>query len=307
MYQIQHVDSFTAWSRLISDAFVQLRSEQVTGGHFAASLGVNMLGDIGLMRIHARPHAVQRTMDLTNSGDGEFYKVSYQLDGYGLLIQDGRETVLSPGDLAIYDTQRPYTLAFDKPATVVVALIPHQQFKLSTQQVGQVTALALKGNHPLSGTVAPLMEHLGANLAQWDEYGGYPLARSTVDLLATALGGVLGTESAGDTKIRQREKITSYIDAHLGDADLGPAQIAAAHFISVRSLHALFEHQPHSVAALIRHRRLTEASRLLRDPLLSSLSVQAIGARVGISDAAGFSRMFSKEFGCTPGKYRAKQ
>jgi len=307
MYQIQHVDSFTAWSRLISDAFVQLRSEQVTGGHFTASLGVNMLGDIGLMRINARPHAVQRTTDLTNSGDGEFYKVSYQLDGYGLLVQDGRETVLAPGDLAIYDTQRPYTLAFEKPATVIVALIPHHQFRLSIEQVGQVTALALKGNHPLSGTVAPLMNHLGTNLAQWDEFGGYPLARNTVDLLATALGGVLGLETVADTKTRQREKITSYIDNHLGDADLGPAQIATAHFISVRTLHSLFENQPHSVAALIRHRRLTEASRLLRDPLLSTHSVQAIGARVGICDAAGFSRMFSKEFGCTPGKYRMEQ
>lgn len=307
MYQIQHVDSFTAWSRLISDAFVQLRGEQVTGGHFTASLGVNMLGDIGLMRIHARPHAVRRTVDLTNSGDGEFYKVSYQLDGYGLLVQDGRETVLAPGDLAIYDTQRPYTLAFEKPATVVVALIPHGQFKLSTQQVGQVTALALKNNHPLSGTVAPLMNHLGANLAQWDEYGGYPLARNTVDLLATALGGVLGIDTVADTKAQRREKITSYIDEHLNDADLGPAQIAAAHFISIRGLHALFEHQPHSVAALIRHRRLTEASRLPRDPPLLAQSVQAIGARVGIADAAGFSRMFSREFGRTPGKYRTGQ
>lgn len=304
MYQVQRVDSFTAWSRLISDAFVRLQSEQVSGGHFAATLGANMLGDIGLMRIHAKPHAVQRTEDLTSSGDGDFYKISYQLDGYGLLIQDGREAVLAPGDLAIYDTQRPYTLAFEKPASVMVALVPHDQFRLSQQQVSQLTAVALKEAHPLSGTVAPLLRHLGSDLAQWDELGGYPLARNTVDLLATALGGALGLEGRGDTKAQHRERIISHIDAHLADAELDPARIAAAHFISVRSLHALFEKEPRSVAALIRHRRLREAARLLRDPLLQQLPVQAIGARVGIAGAAGFSRMFSREFGSTPGSYR---
>lgn len=304
MFQIQHVDSFTAWSRLISDAFVQLRSEQIASGHFAATLGTNTLGDIGLMRIQARPHAVQRTEDLTHTGDGEFYKVSYQIQGHGLLIQDGRETLLAPGDLAIYDTQRPYTLAFEKSASIMVTLIPHDQFRLSQPQVSELTAVALKSVHPLSGTVTPLLSHLGENLAQWDEFGGAALARNTVDLLATALGGALGLGSQTDSKGKQRERITRYIDTHLTEAELSPAQIAAAHFISVRSLHALFSDQPLSVAALIRHRRLREAATLLRDPLVAEHSVQSIGARVGINDAAGFSRMFSREFGVTPRKYR---
>lgn len=307
MYQVQHVDSFSAWSALISDAFVQLRSEQVSCGHFAATLGANMLGDIGLMRITAKPHAVLRTEDLSTSGDGDYYKVSYQLDGHGLLVQDGRETVLSPGDLAIYDTQRPYTLAFEKPASVVVALVPHDQFRLSPQQVAQITAVALKDEHPLAGTVTPLLRHLGNNLSTWDQFGGYSLARNTVDLIATALAGALGGENQADSKSAQRQRITAYIDAHLDEPELDPARIAAAHFISVRSLHALFEHEPRTVAALIRHRRMQQASALLRDPLLGDISVQRIGARVGIPDAAGFSRMFSREFALTPGRYRQQQ
>src|SRR5690606_2452214 len=153
-----------------------------------------MPGAIALMRVQAQPPGVQPTETLTPSGDGDFYKVSYQLDGYGLLIQDGRETLLAPGDLAIYDTQRPYTLAFEKPASVMVALIPHDQFRLSQQQVSQLTAVSLKQTHPLSGTVAPLLRHLGSNLPAWDEFGGYQLARNTVDLLATALDGAMGGE-----------------------------------------------------------------------------------------------------------------
>ncbi|GAA1405082.1 hypothetical protein AUR04nite_07200 [Glutamicibacter uratoxydans] len=304
MYQVQQVDSFTAWASLISNAFVKLDCEQVSNGHFSASLGMNTLGDLSLMRISTKPHAVLRTEDLSSSGDGDYYKVSYQREGHGLLIQDGRETVLCPGDLAIYDTQRPYTLSFDKPASVVVALIPHSEFRLSNHQVGQLTAVALKAEHPLAGTVAPLLHHLGENLPTWDEFGGQTLAHNTVDLLATALGGALGGENQADAKAAQRERIARYIDAHLNDAQLDPARIAAAHFMSVRSLHALFAHEEHTIAALIRHRRLVRAAALLRDPLLADLPIQGIGARVGLADAAGFSRMFSREFGLTPGRYR---
>ncbi|MGP9650253.1 AraC family transcriptional regulator [Arthrobacter sp. MYb229] len=306
MYQIQHVDSFSAWSRLISDAFVQLRSEQVTAGHFSASLGVNMLGNIGLMRVNSKAHTVLRTEDLTSTGDGEFYKVSYQLAGHGLLIQDGRETVLAPGDLAIYDTQRPYTLSFDQAASLMVVLIPHHQFRLSRHQVGEITATRMEAGHPLTGTVTPLLRHLGENLAQWDRYGGAGLARNTVDLLATSLGGVLSHAHAVDPRIAQRERIIEFIEQRLDAPELTPAFIAEAHFISVRTLHALFAEEPRSVAALIRHYRMKYAAELLSDPLLAQVSVQSVGTRVGIVDAPGFTRAFAREYGLTPGKFRLK-
>lgn len=304
MYQLQHVDSFSAWSRLISDAFVQLQSEQVSAGHFTASLGVNMLGDIGLMRVNAKAHTVLRTQDLSSSGDGEFYKVSYQVSGHGLLIQDGRETVLAPGDLAIYDTQRPYTLSFDKPSAVMVVLVPHQQFKLSRHQVSEITAVRMEAGHPLTGTVTPLLQHLGEHLATWDRCGGAALARNTVDLLATAMGGVLSRDHSVDTRDSQRQRIIEFITAHLDSPELSPAYIAQSFFISVRSLHSLFEHEPRSVAALIRHQRMQHAAELLGDRLLAQVPISAIGARVGIPDAPGFTRTFAREFGATPGRFR---
>ena len=51
-------------------------------------------------------------------------------------------------------------------------------------------------------------------------------------------------------------RIAGYIEARLADPALSPPGIAAAHHISVRRLHKLFEDQPLTVAALIRRRRL---------------------------------------------------
>lgn len=304
MYQFQHVDSHTAWSDLVSQSFVPLRSEAVSSGRFRASLATNMLGGIGMMRISAKPHAVQRTEPLAAAGDGKYFKVSLQLTGHGLLVQDGRQVLLAPGELAIYDTQRPYSLAFEREATTMVVMIPHEQFRLPQEQVHQITAVKLDGRHPLAGTVTPLLHHLGEHLDQWDEHGGAPLARNASDLLATALGGVLTPASPAGGKQRQRQRIQEYIRTRLADPALCPGSIAAAHYLSVRSLHALFAAEPRPVGALIRHQRMELAAELLTDPMLAQVPIQAIGARVGLPDAAGFARAFAAHHGVSPSRYR---
>jgi len=304
MYQLQHVDSFTAWSQLVSNAFVPLQSEPVRQGRFSASMGANMLGDIGLMRISAKPHAVVRTDGLAAAGDGRYFKVSLQMSGHGLLVQDGREVVLAPGELAIYDTQRPYSLAFDREATTLVVMVPHAQFRLSREQVNQITAVRLDRHHPLAGTVTPLLEHLGNHLEQWDAHGGAALARNAADLLATALGGALAPSVTADTRQAQLARIRDYMRRQLADPALTPRSIAQAHFISVRTLHSLFADQPQGVAAMLRQWRMEEAASLLGDPVMAQVAIQVIGNRVGIPDSASFARAFSAHFGISPTKFR---
>lgn len=80
--------------------------------------------------------------------------------------------------------------------------------------------------------------------------------------------------------------------------------IAAAHHISVRYLHRLFEAEDKTVASWIRGRRL-ERSRLdLLDPALAGRPVSAIGARWGFTSAIHFSRAFRAVYGLPPGEYR---
>ena len=68
--------------------------------------------------------SVHRTPALIAQSGQRYFKLNLQLEGTGLLIQDNREAVLRPGDLAIYDTNRPYTLAFEEQARVMVVMFP---------------------------------------------------------------------------------------------------------------------------------------------------------------------------------------
>ncbi|MEU4645497.1 helix-turn-helix domain-containing protein [Micromonospora sp. NPDC023814] len=96
----------------------------------------------------------------------------------------------------------------------------------------------------------------------------------------------------------------AFIEQHLGNTDLTPAVIAAAHHVSLRQLHRLFAPEQTSVGAWIRQRRLDRCRKDLADPAQSGLTVGAVGARWGLPDSAHFSRLFRAAFGVPPSDYR---
>jgi AraC-like DNA-binding protein len=102
-------------------------------------------------------------------------------------------------------------------------------------------------------------------------------------------------------------RIQAFIGDHLADPGLSPAMIAAAHYISVRTLHKLFEAHEQTITATIRRRRLERCRHDLLDPALGHHPVSAIGARWGFQDPAAFSRAFHTAYGIPPGAYRAIQ
>ncbi|MFB6784621.1 helix-turn-helix domain-containing protein, partial [Streptomyces sp. NPDC056352] len=90
-----------------------------------------------------------------------------------------------------------------------------------------------------------------------------------------------------------------------GPPGRSPGAIAAAHNISLRSLHRLFQDQDLTVAGWIRARRLERCRRDLADPLLHSRPVRAIAACWGFTDpTTHFSRAFRAAYGMPPGDYR---
>src|SRR5476651_2640745 len=69
-----------------------------------------------------------------------YYKASLQVSGTGLLVQDGREAVLQPGDLAIYDTGRPYSLLFENDMRMLVLMFPREHLGLPPTAIRELTA-----------------------------------------------------------------------------------------------------------------------------------------------------------------------
>ena len=81
---------------------------------------------------------------------------------------------------------------------------------------------------------------------------------------------------------------------------LSPETIAAANFMSVRTLQKLFRAEGCTVSDWIRERRLAGARRDLRDPSLADVPISRIADAWGLPNPGHFSRMFRAEFGLSP-------
>lgn len=302
--------SFGEWKALVSKSFVPLEAVPVRAGagNFSGRLTGRRLRELAIIQVDAMAHRVERTPGLIGlDPDCEgFYKLSLQLSGRGVLIQGGREALMEPGDLAIYDTEQPYTLSFDDDFTNLVLMFPKQLLGLSAEDMAEMTAVRLGAGHRLGRAVVPFLTQLAAMLPELDGPIGHRLALNTVDLLSTLLADEAYSRPGGEQDGHERmlRRVQHFIDGQLANPDLSPGYIAAAHFMSTRTLHKLFEDSGTTVAAWIRGRRLEGARRDLLDPLRAEVPVGSIGTRWGLPDPAHFSRVFRSAYGQSPSVYR---
>ncbi|MGP5070959.1 AraC-like ligand-binding domain-containing protein [Arthrobacter rhombi] len=304
----QRAETFTRWRELVSASFVPLEADPVAPGPFVGQVSGHGLQDLAVFEVDAMAHRVRRTPALINPADPGYYKVSLQMSGHGILIQDGREAVLSPGDLAIYDTQRPYTLSFHEDFSTLVLMFPKQLIGLDDADMSMLTARRLGSSDAVGRAVVPCIARIGDLVPEVGDGLGYLLARNAVDLLGTVLAAEVqvGPRAANAERVLQLNRIKHHVESHLSDPALTPGSIAAAHYISPRTLHKLFEPTGTTVSAWIRERRLDRSRRELLDPLLAHLPVGVIGARNGLPDAAHFSRCFRAAYGSAPSAIRAR-
>ncbi|MFY9712268.1 MAG: helix-turn-helix domain-containing protein [Microbacterium sp.] len=290
----------------VSESFVPLQVSSVGADRFRGVIRGASVDEVHVNDVRATSHVVERTPELIARGERSYFKVSLMLAGTGLLIQDDREAVLRTGDLAVYDTDRPYSLVFDDDFRTMVVMFPKHLISLPPDMIGQLTAVRISGQEGLGSLVVPYLTQLAGNLDQLAGTTGARLAHSALDLVTTVFTRELGLdESSADPHRALVQRIRAHIDRNLASTDLGPASIAAAHFISTRHLHGLFQEQGMTVSTWIRTRRLEQCRRDLLDPMLADRPVAAIAARWGFVDAAHFSRAFKAVFSVSPSEYRS--
>jgi AraC family transcriptional regulator, positive regulator of tynA and feaB len=101
-------------------------------------------------------------------------------------------------------------------------------------------------------------------------------------------------------------RIQKFMDDHLSEPGLAPAEIAAAADISVRHLHRLFSNSGSTLGACIRAKRLAHCRSDLTNPRLRGKTITEIAFSWGFSDSAHFSRSFRQQFGICPRVFRAQ-
>lgn len=295
---------FSAYRAAVSQSVVPLDVHTDCPDEFGGYLDRGGAGDIHVFHIGADEHAVHRSHSLIARGSSKYYKFSLLLEGDGLIVQEGRETALRTGDMAIYDTDRPYSLVFGDFVRMGTVMFPKELIELPAEAVRELTARRLAGDTGIGAMVKPYLTQLVQQSEGLDHHLSRRLARTAVDLVGTLLEEHAAQRpSAGGHEAIMR-RVLDYIEDHLSSPDLCPAEIASAHFISVRHLHALFNAHGTSVSTTIRTRRLERTYDELVNPAYADSSVTTIALANGFVEPAHFSRTFRAQYGMPPSAVR---
>nr|CEL19712.1 Transcriptional regulator, AraC family [Kibdelosporangium sp. MJ126-NF4]CTQ96937.1 Transcriptional regulator, AraC family [Kibdelosporangium sp. MJ126-NF4] len=153
-------------------------------------------------------------------------------------IKQGRgDAELGPTDLVLLDPTR--TIRFESTAAAhVTILVPRRELRIRPAQIDRLIGVRIDGSHGPGALVSVLARESARSATEFREAEAlrsrWRLGWATDNRPRTS---GCGTGSPATSRPR------------LADPDLSPPRIAAAHHISVRRLHKLFEDQPLTVAA----------------------------------------------------------
>ena len=178
---------FDQYRSVVSQSVVPLDVHTNCLDDFRGYLDSGGAGDIHVFHIRADEHAVHRSHSLIARGTSKYYKFSLLLEGDGLIVQEGRETALRAGDMAIYDTDRPYSLVFDDTVRMGTVMFPKELIELPADAVRELTARRFTGDDGIGAMVRPYLAQLVQQSDGLDGHLARRLARSAVDLVGTLL------------------------------------------------------------------------------------------------------------------------
>ncbi len=266
---------------------------------------ISDLGRLNLCSIRSNATTIERTARLAHDPVDSFVFVGLQLSGRSLVVQNGREAVLGPGDLAVYDTRRPYTLVNDHGIHQHFFRVPVAELELPGPVLEKVTAVRLDGRRPLARVTASHLRLLAESAHRLSGGDVEQVVEPSILLIRALLASqITELPEAREYLDRSLEvRIIDFVREHLGDHDLSAARIADEHHVSVRHLYRLLGACGISLGDWVRDQRLDACRRALADRA-DTRTITAIAHRWGFVDMTHFGRVFKEAYGDPPREWR---
>ncbi|MFF2653728.1 helix-turn-helix domain-containing protein [Streptomyces sp. NPDC058045] len=298
-------EAFAAWEDITANAVMPTALKLVGTGAFRGWFSAMPLGAVQVSAMAYSSLLARRTPALIRAGDPEILALGSMNSGPSAIEQGRNHAALKPGELVLFESSRPFD-SYSDGGTVLIQF-PRTLLPFPARHLDQLICRPLPGDHGMGRLLTCFLSHLAEDRTQYTPHDAVRLGTVGLDLVTAALAHVLEREEAIGSDSRRRVlylRITAFIEHHLGDPDLTAGKVAAAHHISVRSLHRLFQQHGTSVRSCVRGRRLEHCRRDLDDPSKRQVPIHAIAARWGFAHAADFTRAFRTLHGVTPSDYR---
>lgn len=299
-------DRAERWHETVSRTFIPLDVNLLENEPSPGTIVSDQLGALQVSRVQAGPQVVTRSKRLIARDGQEFLTLSLQQRGTAIREQDGRESLIKPGEFSISDSSRLFRKKLQDEFCFTSFHFPRAELHVRDEDLRALTATAFTSDTGSAALVATYFARMAREAAGFDAAVGRRFAATALDLLALLIDERRGrfTSQAPELAAATLVRVKDHIMRNLSDPDLSPSKIAAAHFMSVRYLHKLFELEGATVGGWIRMQRLERCRKdLLRSPALR-IGVATVARRWGFVSPSHFSRVFRAAYGMTPREWQ---
>ena len=296
------------WTEMVCETYVQLDCDAARPGEsIDGEIRAHRLATLDFSRVTSTAQRVRRTAQRIARSSEDRLLVSIQTRGEGFVTQDGRTAKLQPGEFALYDSTRPYELAFERDFQQYVLMVPGQTLRAALPAVGRMTARTVSGQRGVGPLLVDMIRSLDCNVDALKPASAHAIADSVVQILIAGLAVLPGASPVAPSRLTawHRERIKAHVLARLRDPELNVKAIARELRTSASTVHRVWAGNGCSLSEWIWASRFEAARRDLCNPTMANRSVSEIAYSWGFNDAAHFSRGFRARFGLSPRDFRS--
>lgn len=301
-------EAFDYYREGICAAFMPLRPKinPSNARSFEAKVQSYDVGDGVLNFVSATSHQVNRGVAEIAASPADCFYLNLQLGGQCQITQNGKTSVLSVGEVGIFDSSENFNLQHDKFPNLKVAslMLPKNSIPNGSSSETQLEPQILS-RHPVYGAViAETMKSLTDSINWASGSQVLRLQELIISLIGLSAQTTDNDAQTGNRTLAQLARVKRIVRMHCTVPGYSVADCAAETSLSPRYIHQLFENDEESFRSFLVGERLNIASRLLRNPAYARFPVSTISHDSGFKDPSHFSRKFRDRYGCTPAEWR---
>jgi AraC-like DNA-binding protein len=265
---------------------------------FSASLRSIKIERVSLSRVTTSPLRYVRSPHAIRKLPNDEILVALVNEGSGELTQMGRKALCKAGDIAIYDSARPFTWIYPEKCLKQVVSVSRRALLSRLPNAEHLTARVIGSQLPLAQTLVSLFDSFDGLDHRADGIDFARFSSTFVDMLSAAIEFSLGNSELSPTQGDVLAQAKKLLLDNIEDAEFTFAQLVDQLGASPRTVCRLFAANGTTAIRWLWQQRLERAHRLLETGNLRNVSQVAL--RCGFSDFSHFSRAFKKTFAITP-------
>lgn len=290
---------------MVCRRFAEVELTSRLGANFWGVMVGHRWGEMRITDVHANAQSVQRRLSVARCEEQDSYFAVLLLAGTELVEQDGRETVLHPGDMTVYDATRPHRLIFSSDFRKLILNIPRYALRERVAGMERFTTLRIPARQGVAAVTSEFLKSFANNAAHLSTSETAGLAKQALDLLALTIASVRPEDSCfSRTRSMSLCRVKAFVEQHLTDPALSAGAVSRGVGLSSRYTNKLFEDEDSSLMRYVWKRRLACCRNDLRDPAYAHRRLSEIAMRWGFNDLSHFSRAFRQQFGLSPRNFR---